>query len=541
MKVLLTAPSAKNIHKTLAPWCLKAYCDIHVPACQVLVQEHTVNDHLGDVAAELFQSNPDVVGFSCYIWNIEFISKLAGTLKKYLPNCLIVLGGPEVSFEADCSAYPVADYIVQGPGEHAFADLLKKIMAGDSTPGEVTPSGHALDLNALPSPYTPAYFDSFKEGRMRAIANQLIYYESTRGCPFSCSYCLSSTICGVQELALQRVFSDIDNFLKHGATCVKFVDRTFNANRGRALEILRYILPLKTDCTFHFEVAADLFDAKLLQLISAMPPERVQFEIGIQSTHDKTLTEINRRMDVAHALQNIQTLVSFGNCHIHVDLIAGLPFDTPHTFAQSIDACIDRRPHMLQLGFLKLLKGTKIRARSGEYGCVCNAFAPYEILRSRDMDFADIIKLKQIEHTLDKFYNSGMFANSVEYAIKHVFHSAYACFEELSAFCKGENPRVSLKRAYTMLLHFLYEHIEKPRAQHYIKLDCFTFNSQGGVLPDEIPAQRDKTAEHDFKRNTAPQHSNVRAEFFEYDRKTRLFIYDEKDEIRKSYKHVILP
>jgi len=540
MKILLTALSAKHIHKTLAPWCLKAYCDAHVPGCEVVVQEHTINDNIGNIVTELYQSKPDVVGFSCYIWNIECVVKVAKMLKKYLPQCIIVLGGPEVSFETDCGQYPFAHAIVQGPGELSFANLLKEIMAGKISHGESIKSNDIVDLDDLPTPYTSAYFKSFEEGRMVSIKNQLVYYESSRGCPFSCSYCLTSTFSGVQERLLSCVLSDLDSLLEHGATCIKFVDRTFNASRNRALEILRYIFSLETDCTFHFEVAADLFDAKLLQLVSAMPPERVQFEIGIQSINPATLAEINRRTNIEQALQNIQTLVGFGNCHVHVDLIAGLPFETMETFSKGIDACIKVRPHMLQLGFLKLLKGTTIRADPSIHGYIFNEFPPYEVFRSKYMDFEDMIKLKRIEGVIDKFYNSGVFANSVNYAIEHVFQGAYPFFAALAGFCKGENLSISPKHAYTILLHFLYEHMEKALAAHYIKLDCLTFSTKN-VLPEGIVQYRDKRAEDAFRRKSPTRRCNVRIEFFEYDHKTRVFVYDERDEIKKAYKVLVLP
>jgi len=540
MKVLLTALSAKAIHKSLAPWCLKAYCDTYVPDCEVIVQEHTVNDRLGDIVRKLYQSAPDIVGFSCYIWNIEHVTKAASMLKKYLPNCLIVLGGPEVSFEADCSAYPFADYIIQGAGEISFAKLLEELKASKAPYGKIIKSQSPPDLNELPSPYTEAYYKSFAESRMGSIENQLIYFESSRGCPFSCTYCLSSTFDGVDELALERVFAELDHLTAKGAKCIKFVDRTFNANRKRAGEILGYILAKETGCTFHFEVAADLFDVELLELVSRMPKGRVQFEIGIQSTNPETLKEINRVMDIDRVLEAIQTLISYGNCHIHVDLIAGLLFETLETFAKGIDACLNVRPHMLQLGFLKLLKGTKIRESSAEYKYVYNNFAPYEVFQSESMCFADLMKLGDIETVIDKFYNSGVFKHATNYAFNHIFKRPYDLFEALADFCKDENPKISQKHAYTILFDFLCRHTDPEIAAHVIKLDCLTYHTKR-VLPDNIPSHQDKGAEHDFKRSTQPFYSNVRVEYFPCDKKTRAFIYDEKCQISGEYKVVELP
>ncbi|MCL2843444.1 MAG: B12-binding domain-containing radical SAM protein [Oscillospiraceae bacterium] len=539
MNILLTALSAKHIHKTLAPWCLKAYCDTHVPGVLVEVQEHTINNRVGDIVADIYLRRPDVVGFSCYIWNIEHVVKTATLLKKLLPACIIVLGGPEVSFEADCRAYPFADFIIQGAGEVTFAKLVKQLMTGNVPDGGVIHSDPSSGFDALPSPYTEQYFRSFAEGPMRAIQNQLVYYESSRGCPFSCTYCLTSTFCGVQELPLDRVRSDIDRLLQHGAACIKFVDRTFNANRRRALDILRYILALDTDCTFHFEVAADLFDAALLQVVSQMPPRRVQFEIGIQSIHVPTLDAVRRSTNTEQSLAHIRTLTGFGNCHIHVDLIAGLPFETMDSFVKGIDACLHARPHMLQLGFLKLLKGTALRENRRTYGYLYNDYPPYEVFQSHAMSFSDMIQLKQIEAVIDKFYNNGTCFNTVTYAMEHVFASPYRFFAALADFNGGANLSVSPKHAYTLLFHFLCQHTDPAIAAHYVKLDCLTFHTKG-VLPDEIPAHRDRTAEHTYKQTTTSHCRNIRIEHFEHDGKTRVFLYDKKDAMTQAYGVVCL-
>lgn len=538
MKILLTALSAKHIHKTLAPWCLKAYCDAHVTGVSVEVQEHTINNRVGDIVAAIYQHCPDMVGFSCYIWNIEHVVQVAALLKKLLPACVIVLGGPEVSFETDCFTYPFADYIIQGVGEVAFAGLVTQLMAGNPPDSGVIGSG-PVDFATLPTPYTDQYFDSFAKGPVGAIQHQLVYYESSRGCPFSCSYCLTSTFCGVQELPLHRVYADIDRFLRHGAACIKFVDRTFNANRRRAVEILRYILTLDTDCTFHFEVAADLFDAELLDIISQMPPRRVQFEIGIQSINPPTLDAVKRSTDTEQALTHIQTLTGFGNCHIHVDLIAGLPFETMATFTAGIDACLRTRPQMLQLGFLKLLKGTALRESCKRYDYIYNDYAPYEVAQSRTMSFSDMIRLKQIEGVIDKFYNSGTFANTIAYALEHVFPSPYQFFSALAEFNGGASLSVSPKQAYTLLLRFLCRHTDRAAAAHYVKLDCLTFHTKG-VLPDEIPLRRDRAAERVYQQSAEARCRNVRAEYFEYDGEIRLFLYDERDVMTRAYGVVAL-
>ncbi|MCL2461942.1 MAG: B12-binding domain-containing radical SAM protein [Defluviitaleaceae bacterium] len=533
MKVVLTALSAMYIHKSLAPWCLKAYCDERVAGCGIEVQEHSVNNDIGRVVSRIFQSRPDVAGFSCYVWNIEAVAKAASALKKVLPECVVVLGGPEVSFEPDCRAYPFADYIVQGAGEEAFAGLLAGLQNGaPKEPGVIKPCARGA-FKDFPSPYTQEFYQSFEKDGVSSIANQLVYYESSRGCPFSCSYCMSGADSGVEELPLERVFREIDGLAGHGAKCVKFTDRTFNANRRRAGEILRHIQAMDTGCTFHFEAAADLFDRNLLQIISAMPDGRVQFETGIQSINARTLAETARVTDTRLSLRNIRTLAGFGNCHVHVDLIAGLPYETMETFGAAVDECVKARPHMLQLGFLKLLKGTEIRRNSAEYGYIFSDFPPYEVFANNTMSFSDIVRLKSIAAAVEKFYNSGMFVNSVNYAIHDIFGSPYKFFSELADFCEDDDPKSSLKRSYTILLNFLYKYTEKAAAEHYIKLDCLSCDPKG-LLPDCIRPLREREAETEYKKGA--KSANVRGEYFEYDGKTRLFIYDERDRVGKSYK-----
>jgi radical SAM superfamily enzyme YgiQ (UPF0313 family) len=393
MKVLLLDLSAKHIHKSLAPWCLKAYCERHVPQADVSVGEYTVNDPIGSVLDGIYTAKPDVIGFSCYIWNIERVREIAGAVKALLPGCVIVLGGPEVSFDGD---YPFAGHIIRGAGEEPFAAFLNNLPAERAA------------FQDLPSPYTQAYLGSFASNRMLSIKNQLVYYESSRGCPFSCTYCLSSASSGVEYLPLERVFGEIGLFVSSGAKIVKFIDRTFNADAKRAAAVLRHILTLETRCAFHFEAAADLFDDELLAVIGQMPPGRVQFEIGVQSLNAQTLRAVNRTMDIGKVFDCVRRLISFGNTHIHLDLIAGLPHETPESFIEGVDRCLSLRPHMLQLGVLKMLKGTKIRAESGKYGYVYNQCPPYQVFSNNTMSFYDMCEIRRVGQVVDRFYNKSV-------------------------------------------------------------------------------------------------------------------------------------
>jgi hypothetical protein len=513
-KVLLVTLSAKNIHKTLAPWCLKAYIDANncypdfleysEERYDVCVFESSINDNIGNIIVEILEAKPNVIGFSCYIWNINIVREIAANLRKLLPDCKIYFGGPE-----PIDNNPIAE--------------------------------NSIKLSDCPSPYTDEFFASFAKSKMSSIANQLIYYESSRGCPYSCSFCLSSVNDGVEYLPLDRVKTEINILLSNGARCLKFVDRTFNSNKKRALEIFKFIFDLDTDCTFHFEVAADLFDDEQLEIISKMPIGRVQFEAGIQSVNPKTIETVCRKTDIDRALANIGNISSFGNCHIHVDLIAGLPHDSVATFAEAINRCLAAKPHMLQIGFLKMLKGSAMR----EYADNCDEykyfeFPPYEVLQSNSMSNEDIGMLKKIEEVVDKYYNSCMASNSIEFASEKLFCDSYTFFKEFAHYyCENVSDKSSMKAVYTLLRDFLVVKFPKEKLQieHFIKLDCLLHDPKG-MMPDEIGGYRDKGAEADIRGKG--DYKNIRVEKFVFDGSKRLFIYNKKNVVTNAYDMIIL-
>lgn len=531
---MLVAINAKHIHKALAVWCLKAYCDENATGCEVDVYENHINEPIGNIIGEIYIASPDVIGISTYIWNTDQVVKISGAIKKILPSSIIVLGGPEVSFEKTMDNYPSADYLIQGAGEAAFSQLTNSIAQGQP-PQKGIIKGGSLDFSDFPSPFTANYFQSPQTTAMASIKNQLVYYESTRGCPFHCAYCLSSVTQGVQCLPLQRVKKELALLLSQGATCIKFVDRTFNADKNRMATILEYIHSLDTDCTFHFEVAADLFDKRLLDIIATMPVNRVQFEAGVQSVNPQTLVAVSRKTDIEAALENIRLISAMNNCHVHVDLIAGLPYETPETFARAVNRCLAVRPHMLQLGFLKMLKGSELKKQSENLGYLYTDYAPYEVLKSNTMSTTDLLCLKDIERVIDKFYNSGMFVNSLQYAATKLFKTEYEFFRLLGEYCKAiGNIRFSLKSSYSILLHFLQQYADKNEAEHYIKLDCLTFDTKG-MLPDSIEPLRDRDTEANLKKASEYRGKNIRVEDFGYDNKKRLFVYNHKNPITKAH------
>jgi len=536
---------------------LKSYCESK-GLNGIGVIETTVNDNINEIIAKIYSANPSVVAFSCYIWNIDYVSKIGREIKKLLPQAVIILGGPEVSFEEDLSNYPFAACIICGAGERSFYELLSSfkknrlcecsgVTALASAIQSKIISGCNEDFCNSTSPYTDDYFNSFKHNQIPFVENQLIYYESSRGCPFSCSYCLSSAKPhsalrvplserekkGVHYLPLDRVKQELLLLVEKGAKCIKFVDRTFNADKKRAKEILGFVRSLDTDCTFHFEAAADLFDDEMLQIVSKMPVKRIQFEIGLQSINEKTLLAIDRKTDTEKVLKNVNRLTSFQNTHIRVDLIAGLPHETLETFANAIDKCIECKPHMLQLGFLKMLKGAKIREENN-YGEVFADFAPYEVFQTNTLSFSDIVKLKRIESVIEKFYNRGAFACSTELGFK-IFKSPYKFFEALSDHCIEDGSfgfKSSMKNAYSMLLNFLLSYGGRREIEHNIKLDSLSFD--GKSVPDEIPQQRNKQAELIYGKKL-PKGTKFRIEFFEFDNTHKLFVYENKNLIAGRY------
>lgn len=537
MKTILASIGAKYIHKTLAPWCLKAYCDAQNDCGDIIVREYNVNNNHTAILGDICAQNPDILGFSCYIWNMDLIVRLISSLRELLPRCIIVLGGPEVSFVKNIpvSIRRFCDYIIQGEGEISFYRLIRTLIRGDTPQNRIIQNTGCSHFPDFPSPFTETFFNSFIVNGKNTISNHLVYYESARGCPFSCAYCLSSATSDLLFLPLHRVKSDLALLVARGATCIKFVDRTFNANKYRALEILEYIYTLQTDCKFHFEVAADLFDDDLFEIISQMPPTRVQFEIGIQSTNPETLNAVSRKTNTALVLENIRRLAGFQNCHIHVDLIALLPHETLATFRKGFDETMATRPHMLQLGFLKMLKGSRIRQESLRYRYIFLRHPPYEALASHCMTFSETMLLKGIEETVDKFYNSGLFFHSINYALGDLFESAFDFFRQLWLYAKvRDGTKISLKNAYELLMNFLLQFGNTDAVYHFIKLDCLTYDAKY-EKPRAIPSLRDKEAERDFRRNSTENYTNITVEYFPYDDKTRIFIYDVRNPITKAY------
>lgn len=443
---------------------------------QAQLYECNINNHPEEIIRNIYKLAPNLVAFSCYIWNVELVLKISNSIKKLLPNTKVVLGGPEVSFEEIdfFNQHPYVDYIIKGEGEIPFTELTK-VLASGTLPLQIkgllsgkfdNGAPDTLDLNDIPFPYEGEALDKLR--------NQIIYYEASRGCPFRCSYCLSSTTEGVRSLDIQRVKRELA-ILSEYVSMVKFVDRTFNYNPKNSLELLKYIRDLKTDATFHLEISAHLITSEILEVFKTMPPDRIQLEIGVQTTNPKSVESIDRSTDFLSLAQVVKSINGFGNIHQHLDLIAGLPYEDYSSFGNSFNDVMALYPHKLQLGFLKLLKGSKILKEKELHHYKFNDFPPYEVLENKYISFEELSILKHIEHLLETYYNSHRFDTSLTYLHRKAggFFELYEKFYYYLKEKKQLEVNYSLNGHYQLLLDFGIEvyNIEQEIFTNLVKFD----------------------------------------------------------------------
>lgn len=446
MKVVFCSLNSRYIHSSLAPWCLLAAvghrCDETVDA---VVLEGTVNEPPEAVLQRLLEKTPDAVGFCCYIWNITRVREIAARLKAELPRCFVFFGGPEVSYcpDAVLRENPAVDAVVGGEGEYPVSRLMTALSHGEEwsdipgisrrVGGTVVTAAPYMTDEEPESPYVPAYFE--------ALDGRIAYLETSRGCPFSCAFCLSGRCGGVRFYQLERVYREILLLAASGTQTIKLVDRTFNANRERARSIIRFIIDeygkgIPAGVCFHFEIGGDLLDEDTFVLLSEAPKGLFQMEIGLQSFHAPTLAAIRRKTDITHLVDNIRKLVAAGNVHTHIDLIAGLPEETMETFAAGLNTALSLHPHMLQLGFLKLLHGASLRETAAGQGCCYSEQPPYEVRETAGMTVADLAVLHGVADALDRLYNSGRFRRTLTYAARY---TGWTMFDLLCRIA-AENP-----------------------------------------------------------------------------------------------------
>ncbi|MDO4519634.1 MAG: B12-binding domain-containing radical SAM protein [Eubacteriales bacterium] len=484
MKILLTACNAKYIHSNLAVYDLNAYANKYHD--HIVLKEYTINQNKDEVLKSIYQENPDVICFSCYIWNISYVKELVADLAKILPNAVIWAGGPEVSYDAEnfLEQNPEFFGVMVGEGEETFLDLagfyvdqigeLEKIpgiaFRNTSKQGTVQHNGwrDLMDLNKIPFVYqNPEEFE-----------HRIIYYESSRGCPFRCSYCLSSIDKKLRFRSLDLVLPELQVFIDHKVPQVKFVDRTFNCDHKHAMAIWKYIVDHDNGITnFHFEISADLIREDELELMKTMRPGLIQLEIGVQSTHEPTIEAIHRTMDFEKLTGIVQRIHSFRNIHQHLDLIAGLPYEDYDTFHKSFNDVYALAPQQLQLGFLKVLKGSYMETMTAEYGIMYKSKEPYEVLKTNWLPYSDVLRLKMVESMVELYYNSGQFETTLKNLVPY-FPDPFIFFEKLGAFYEKKGYSEishSRIRRYEILLEFVdeYEEIDSQKVAQDMMFDLY--------------------------------------------------------------------
>lgn len=582
MKILLTTLNSKFIHTNLAIRYLKEFVRDLI---EVDMKEYTINNDLDYILKDIYKNEYDIILFSTYIWNVGDIFKLCDNLKKIRPNTKIALGGPEVSYDSydAMKKYDFVDYILYGEGELIFRDLVLHLqgkMEINDVNGLVYRQGNEIivnkpmellqNLDEIPSPY--------ENLNPREYENRIVYYESSRGCPFNCQYCLSSTIPGLRYFSLERIKRDLKALIDARVSQIKFIDRTFNANRKVAMEIMDFLM--KNDngyTTYHFEVTAYLIDDKMLEFLADCKEGLFQFEIGVQSTNEKTLDAVGRRDDFKKLSHVVQTVASYRNIHQHLDLIAGLPYEDYKSFENSFNDVFNLGIEHLQLGFLKMIKGTGMRKVADEHGFKYKDYAPYEFLYNNYISYEETLKLKDIEDILERYYNSKNFVLSMRYIIGRFYKQSPFKFFEVFAKYFDENGYFDLAQGknqlYKILMDFYnekinidndvfndilkYDYISLGKTsnipQFFNKLDvddfknrCHVFLQDNDNLSTYLPSFVDKPAKHiikyvhfePFRFNVVDLKNDINTEIREAENVV-LFEYDDKKIFEKSKTHKV--
>ncbi len=535
MKILLVAINAKYIHANLAVHTLRAYAGQHVRREDIEIEtaEYTINQQKDDILRDIYEKEADMVCFSCYIWNRAYVVSLVRELGKLCPDTLLWLGGPEVSYDARDVLFrlPEVKGVMRGEGECTFAELcggrpLKEIagITFRQEDGVICENEWRAPMDLDEVPFIYQDLDPFR--------NKIIYYESGRGCPFSCSYCLSSVDKRLRFRSLSLVKKELGFFLEQKVPQVKFVDRTFNCSHSHAAEIWRFLLEHDNNTTnFHFEISADLLNEEELELIRAMRPGLIQLEIGVQSTNERTIKEIRRTMDMAKLTRTVAALRDWGNVHQHLDLIAGLPYEDMGSFSRSFDEVYRLRPHQLQLGFLKVLKGSYLEEKKEDYGLACKSEPPYEVLYTRWLSYKDIIKLKGIEEMVEVYYNSRQFTHTLP-EVERVFASPFRMYGKLWEYYREKGlDGIQHKRSkrYEILLDFVRCACRRPEGE------LWSERVRELLVYDYYLRENAKTRPAFAKEN--PLGKEKARQFYEEEEKSRVYLpgyesYD-KNQMRK--------
>ena len=467
---ILTAINSKYIHSNLAVYCLRAYAKPYID--EVEIAEYTINQQVDDILMSLYQKHPDILCFSCYIWNIEYIERVIREIHKLLPDVPIWLGGPEVSYDSRevLRRLPQVTGVMKGEGEVTFLEVLDHYHGKRDDLSKIPGLTYRNEDEIVETPWRPVMDLSkvpFVYEHIEDFEHKIIYYESSRGCPFSCSYCLSSIDKCLRFRNLSLVKKELQFFLDHKVPQVKFVDRTFNCKKDHAMEIWKFIAEHDNGVTnFHFEIAADLITEEELELLNTLRPGLVQLEIGVQSTNPQTIEAIHRKMDFGRVTEIVNRIAKGRNIHQHLDLIAGLPYEDYDSFRRSFADVYALRPQQLQLGFLKVLCGSFMYEHTEEYDCHYQEREPYEVLYTKWLPYDDVLKLKDVEEMVEVYYNSGQFVHTLP-MIEHLYENPFDFFQELGDFyrAKGYSEAAHNRiQRYEILLEFLQDEKQQDEA-----------------------------------------------------------------------------
>lgn len=553
LKAVFCSINSKYIHSSLSVWYLYASAKkLCSEAVEVSVIEGTINEKEDAILQRLLSEKADVVAFSCYIWNIKTVLSVSEKIKTATPKTKILLGGPEVSFNQKqvLSENPFVDFISSGEGEKSVPLLLNALSEeanadikgisyrkGDSI---IINEGEVLSIEDIPSPYCEEYFAT--------LGNRIAYIESSRGCPFNCAFCLSGKEGKVRFFDLTEVKENMLSLSNHGAKTVKFVDRTFNCNKNHAREILTFIKEnyggkIPADVCFHFEIAADILDSELFEIIAEMPKGSVQFEAGIQSFNETTLKRINRKTDLCKVKENVKKLLTFGNCHIHIDLIAGLPEEDFISFRKSFIEAYELHANMLQLGFLKILHGSPMSEQRELYPCEYSFEPPYEVISTPWISEDELKTLHKCENELERLYNSGRFSRTLSYVLSKTNILPFDLFIKMADFLleKGEKGSIPLDKYTNLAFEFFssFEGVDRAVLRDKMLLDRITTNNSD-VIPEALKVEDKKLSKvkKAFAKLYPPKKGEKRTVAILYtENKAVLVRYENKNPVSGEYEY----
>lgn len=511
MKVLITAVDSKFIHSNLAVRYLNNFTkDLDYEG---KIKEFTINDREGRILEEIIKEKPDIVAFSTYIWNVELISRVANLIKRVNPNIEILYGGPEVSFDSrSFLKHNVGEYVIEGEGEKTYREFilyklgkikLEEVRGLHYKINDVIYSNEKRPLMSMDEIVFPYEEDE-------DLSNKIVYYEASRGCPFNCKYCLSSTSHGVRFLDIDRVLDDLMYFINKKVRLVKFVDRTFNCNSKFAMAIWDFLIKQDTNTQFHFEISADILKPQEIELLSKAPKGRFRFEVGVQTTNDEVLRNINRFVNFSDIKEKVLEIEALRNIDQHLDLIAGLPGEDYESFKKSFNDMYEIKPEEIQLGFLKLLKGSSMREDADKYGMEYSPYPPYEILKTDKISYEELLKLKKVEEMVDKYYNSQKFKLIIKY-FENKFENPFDFYYSLGMFFEKQgyfSKNIGNSEYYKVFLDFneIVLNEKNTYLKEIVRFNYLIFNKKRG-LPEFLRSDMGKEEEKSMKENLKEQYS----------------------------------